>query len=317
MTSNTQHTARAPKYYSVKLHLLEYIDSLEQGAPVPTERDLAADLGTSRTTVRQALVELVAEGRLVRRQGSGTYVADAKITWPLQLASFTEQAIANGQVASSQLLGVQRLRADEELAERLDLAVGDGVHQIDRLRLADGRPTAVETALLSATRFPYLGRKMRYAGSLEALLANEYGVKLRGGEATIDTMPASPREAGLLEGRHGLADAGRAAAQLRHRAARRSSGARAGSAATGSPSSPSCPCPADDAAPSGRRAGRRARGRAGRRPRRRLGARHRWHHRLRRRGTSAGGHPGAGPAGRLAAARATSTSTCTAAAGTT
>jgi GntR family transcriptional regulator len=190
--------SRTPKYYSVKLHLLEYIESLEQGASVPTERDLAADLGTSRTTVRQALVELVAEGRLVRRQGSGTYVADAKITWPLQLTSFTEQAAANGQVATSELLGVERTRASEELAAQLRLRVGDGVHQIDRLRLADGRPTAVETALLPAARFPYLGRKMRQAGSLEALLAMEYGVKLRGGEAQIDTMPAAPREAGLL-----------------------------------------------------------------------------------------------------------------------
>jgi GntR family transcriptional regulator len=198
VTSNTQQSARAPKYYTVKLHLLEYIESLEKGAAVPTERDLAADLGTSRTTVRQALVELVAEGRLVRRQGSGTYVADDKITWPLQLTSFTEQASANGQVASSQLLGVERVRASEELAERLAVRVGDGVHQIERLRFADGRPTAVETAMLSAARFPYLGRKMRQAQSLEALLANDYGVRLSGGEATIDTMPAAPREARLL-----------------------------------------------------------------------------------------------------------------------
>jgi GntR family transcriptional regulator len=195
---NAPLPARAPKYYLVKLHLLEYIESLEQGAAVPAERDLAAELGTSRTTVRQALVELVAEGRLVRRQGSGTYVADAKITWPLQLASFTEQAAANGQVPSSQLLGVERIQATAELAEKLGIRVGAGLHQLDRLRLADGRPTAVETALLSAARFPYLGRKMRSAGSLEAVLANDYGVKLRAGEATIDTMPASPREAALL-----------------------------------------------------------------------------------------------------------------------
>jgi GntR family transcriptional regulator len=198
VTSDVAQTARLPKYYTVKLHLLEYIDTLELGAAVPTERDLAAELGTSRTTVRQALVELVSEGRLVRRQGSGTYVADPKITWPLQLTSFTEQASAHGQVASSKLLDVQRTRANEDLARRLGLKVGDGVHQIERLRLADGRPTAVETAVLPAARFPYLGRRMRSEGSLEALLAKVYGVRLRGGEATIDTMPAGPREAGLL-----------------------------------------------------------------------------------------------------------------------
>lgn len=198
MTSNLR-PAREPKYYTVKRHLLEIIDSLQPGAAVPTERDLAATLETSRTTVRQALIELVAEGRLVRRQGSGTYVADAKITWPLHLASFTEQAASNGLTATSQLLATERVRADDETAARLGLRPGDPVHQIDRLRLADGRPMAVETSLLSAARYPNLTRKMRKAGSLHAVLREDYGVQLRRGEESIETAPASPRDAALLE----------------------------------------------------------------------------------------------------------------------
>ncbi len=198
MTSQLR-SAREPKYYTVKRHLLEIIESLQPGAAVPTERELAATLETSRTTVRQALLELVAEGRLVRRQGSGTYVADAKITWPLHLASFTEQAAANGLAASSQLLGAVRVRADAEVATRLGLRAGDPVHQIDRLRLTDERPMAVETSLLSAARFPNLTRRMRRAGSLHAVLRESYGVVLRRGEESIETAPASPREAALLE----------------------------------------------------------------------------------------------------------------------
>jgi GntR family transcriptional regulator len=191
--------AREPKYYTVKLHLLDAIASLQPGAAVPTERELAAELGTSRTTVRQALLELVAEGRLVRRQGSGTYVADGKITWPLHLASFSEQAAANGLSASSRLLAVARVPADSPTAERLGVRVGDALHQIDRLRLADDTPMAVERSLLPASRFPFLGRKIRKAGSLHALLAADYGVTLRRGEETIDTIPAAPREAALLD----------------------------------------------------------------------------------------------------------------------
>jgi DNA-binding GntR family transcriptional regulator len=74
---------REPKYYTVKRHLLARIATLSPGSTVATERELASDLSTSRTTVRQALVELVAEGRLVRRQGAGTFVAEPKMTWPL------------------------------------------------------------------------------------------------------------------------------------------------------------------------------------------------------------------------------------------
>ena len=198
MTSGVRPT-REPKYYTVKRHLLEIIDSLEPGASVPTERDLAAELETSRTTVRQALLELVAEGRLVRRQGSGTYVADAKITWPLHLASFTEQAAANGLTASSELLGAERIRASDEVADRLGLRPGDPIYKIDRLRLADERPMAVETSMLSAARFPNLTKRMRSAGSLHAVLGEAYGVELRRGEESIDTAPASPREAALLD----------------------------------------------------------------------------------------------------------------------
>jgi len=194
----TREPAREPKHYTVRRHLLELIDSLEPGSAVPTERSLATELGTSRTTVRQALVDLVAEGRLIRRQGSGTYVADAKITWPLHLASFTEQAAANGMTASSELLGTGRERADAQTAQRLGLERGDPVYRIDRLRLADDLPTAVESSVLSAKRFPGLTRGIRSTGSLHELLRGQYDVDLRRGEESIEIAPASPREASLL-----------------------------------------------------------------------------------------------------------------------
>ncbi len=168
MSSAALQPPREPKYYTVKRHLLAIIESLEPDSAVPTERVLAAELGTSRTTVRQALLELVAEGRLVRRQGSGTYVAEPKMTWPLHLTSFTEQAAANGFTASTQLISAERGRADEDVDKQLALVIGAPVFSIERLRLADERPMAVETAHLSAARFPQLTRHIRRAQSLYA-----------------------------------------------------------------------------------------------------------------------------------------------------
>src|SRR5579863_2783658 len=179
MTSAGAPDAPEPKYYAVKRHLLESIGSLEPGSAVPTERELANDMQTSRTTVRQALGELVVEGRLVRRQGSGTYVAEPKITWPLYLASFTEQVEASGFTPSGLVLGTQRVAASVEFAGRLGIALRAPVYKIDRLRLADAWPIAVETSWLSAERFPGLTRLIRAHGSLHAILADHYNTRLR------------------------------------------------------------------------------------------------------------------------------------------
>lgn len=187
-----------PKYYAVKRHLLEFIGSLEPGSAVPTERELALQMQTSRTTVRQALGELVVEGRLVRRQGSGTYVAEPKITWPLYLASFTEQVRASGFTPSAEVLGTQRVAATADLARYLGIKSRAPIYRLERRRLADNWPIAVETSWLPAGRFPGLTRLIRMHGSLHAILADHYGTKLQTGEESIETAPATPREAGPL-----------------------------------------------------------------------------------------------------------------------
>ena len=194
-----ERAPREPKYYVVKRHLLELISSLPPGSLVPTERVLTVELGTSRTTVRQALSELVGEGRLVRRQGSGTYVAEPKISWPLEMTSFTEQAAAAGYAATTQLLDTGRRRASEEVAGRLRIKAGAPVYVIERLRLVDGAAMAVETSQLSAARFPGLIGKLRRATSLYRVLDDEYGVVPIAADETIETAAASPREADLLD----------------------------------------------------------------------------------------------------------------------
>ncbi|HZC69665.1 MAG TPA: GntR family transcriptional regulator [Jatrophihabitans sp.] len=190
---------REPKYYLVKRHLVAAIQSLDPGTAVPTERVLSAQFGTSRATVRQAVQDLVAEGRLVRRQGSGTYVAEPKLTWPLQLAGFTEQAVEGGFTPSTQLLAAERIRAVEGVAARLRIRVGDPVFRVERLRLADERPMAVETSHLPARRFPRLVSHMQRATSLYAVLKDVYRVVAASAEESISTAPASPREADLLK----------------------------------------------------------------------------------------------------------------------
>lgn len=195
---------KVPKYYSLKRHLQAMTRALPPGSAVPPERTLAAQFGTSRTTVRQALAELVVEGRLERIQGKGTFVALPKVAQVLQLTSYTEDMLVQGLKPESRLLDLGYVAADTRLAELLDMRPGGRVLRIERLRLADSEPMAIETTHLSAKRFPGLRRNLDKHVSLYAALAAVYGVHLAEAEETIETSLANPREAGLLSADVGL-----------------------------------------------------------------------------------------------------------------
>jgi len=188
-----------PKYYLVKGHLSEMLSGLAPGEALPPERALAERFATSRTTVRQALRELTIEGHLVSVQGSGTFAATPKVAQPLELTSYTEDMRRQGLAPRSRLLSVGYLRADDELARRLGLHRGARALRIERLRMASDEPMAIETTHLAAARFPGLARRLDDSTSLYSLLADVYGVQLCEAEETIETVPAPPREAALLE----------------------------------------------------------------------------------------------------------------------
>ena len=191
-------SARVPKYYVLKRALIAMTEQLPPGSPVPPERTLALTFDTSRTTVRQALQELVIEGRLSRIQGKGTFIAQPKLAMALEMTGFTESVRAQGLEPGSRVLEIGYVPADEELADRLRIKVGARVLRIERLRTADGEPMAIEATHLSAKRFPGLRKSFERAPSLYSALQAEYGVTMAEAIETIETAPCPPREAELL-----------------------------------------------------------------------------------------------------------------------
>jgi GntR family transcriptional regulator len=187
-----------PKYYELRQWLRQHVDGLPPGTPVAPERALSERFNISRTTVRQALHDLAVEGRIVRMQGRGTFVASPKVTQTLQLTSYTEEMTAQGLRPTSKLVDVTLTEAEPDVAHRLDLPEGTPVVRIERVRYANGEPMAVETVYLDGRRFPDVGEQLSAVASLYSVLEEKYGVIPVQGEETIETVLAPPSASRLL-----------------------------------------------------------------------------------------------------------------------
>jgi GntR family transcriptional regulator, nutrient-sensing system regulator len=190
--------ANRPKYQELYEALGRRLDLLPSGSPLPTERELCELYGVSRPTVRRALRHLESEQRISRLQGRGTFAARPKIDLALALTSLSEDMLAQGVVPGAKLIDVSRLRSDADIEARLGLEPGGEVLRVERLRLADGDPVAIEVLFVSTARFDGISAGLGLGKSFYRLLHTDYGVELASAEETIEAAAAGRREAELL-----------------------------------------------------------------------------------------------------------------------
>jgi GntR family transcriptional regulator len=178
-----------PRYYQLKEIMREKISTGEwvPGGLIPSERELGEQYGISRMTARQAITELVNEGLFFREQGKGTFVSRHKITQQLiHLTGFTEDIRARGQRPGTRVLAAHMQGADDETAERLRIKPGQPVFCLQRLRLADDEPLALETSQLYFIGCEKLLEEDFAQNSLYQLMENKYGILLIEAEQEIE-----------------------------------------------------------------------------------------------------------------------------------
>src|SRR4030081_44506 len=123
--------------------VLDLIESLQVGQAIPSERQLTQEFGVSRLTVRAAIDELVRDGYLDRRHGSGTYITEPKIAQPLTLTSFSEEMRRGGMVRGSRTLELTVTSAGARLARRLQVSPEEPLVRVKRLRLPRAGPVGM------------------------------------------------------------------------------------------------------------------------------------------------------------------------------
>lgn len=177
----------------------------EPGAALPSEADLCAFFDVSRTAVRQALDELVADGLIVKERGRGSFVRAARPTGLLvtEVTSFTDEMALAGRNVATEVLANEAVELPADVPPMLAVPMGAKAVRLDRVRLVDGDPTVVVRTHLLSPRFDDALDVDFRAVSLYAWLRDQHDVVPVGGYRRLDAVAADRRTASLLGIRQG------------------------------------------------------------------------------------------------------------------
>ena len=168
---------------------------------IPSEVELMNRYGVSRITVRHAINELVQEGYLVKRHGTGSFVLPRKHDrHVVSINSFTMDCLASGLTPRTEVLSLGRGRATESAAGFLNIAPGSGVILLDRLRYINDEPVILEENAFPEEMEEIL-RVEDYSQlcSIAQFLEKNLGIQLVHIDYTIEMAYLSKDQARLLE----------------------------------------------------------------------------------------------------------------------
>lgn len=178
---------------------------LRPGMRLAPERELCQQLGISRVTLRKALSHLVDEGVLNASHGRGWYVSQTvpgkdapRKEWPNSLESFSETAARMGLRPHSTVLKAEAIPATIDEAERLNIAPGTPLFWLERVRLLNTVPIAVDLTKVPMGLAPGIDRIDFSDHSLYTALA-EAGVEPARADSTIEATRADERTAEHLD----------------------------------------------------------------------------------------------------------------------
>jgi GntR family phosphonate transport system transcriptional regulator len=149
----------------------------EPGSKLPGEIDIAERFGVNRHTVRRAIAALAQRGIVRAERGSGTYIEQRRIPYPIRSRTrFSEIVGGAGHAVGGRLIAHAVEEADPLLARQLKLKAGTPVLRLERLRHADRVPICIGSTWLEAARFPGAPRVYGASNSITRMLAH-FGVR--------------------------------------------------------------------------------------------------------------------------------------------
>ncbi len=192
---------RTTKYAQLVQELNILIQDLayQAGSCLPSERELCERYGVSRITVRRALAELEEAGVIYRVQGKGAFVRSEKFSAKLtSLTSLTEDMRDLNIPCSSRILALETVPAAAKVAQMLGIEENTPVVMLKRLRLAGGKPLAIETCYLHPSLGGTVRRHIADDVSLYSIFREKCGVSPVYAEQSLEIGMLQPWEQSLL-----------------------------------------------------------------------------------------------------------------------
>lgn len=205
-----EHLIREPMYQQLNQLLRSLIrpDEFPVGSKFLTERQIAERFDVSRVTANKALSGLVAEGLLEFRKGVGTFVRDRPMEYnPRALASFTDEATAEGKRPLTRVLRFELLKAAkvlDEVPSLLQVAESDELFYMERLRLVDDVPVILERRYVVAAHCEDLSEE-EVSGAIYATWSEKYGLSIEGADQSIRAVNIRGEDARIFDVPHGAA----------------------------------------------------------------------------------------------------------------
>lgn len=191
-----------PLWHQAEMALRHLIEQGEwaPGTQIPNEDRLCEMLGISRITLRHALRNLEEAGMLRREHGRGTFVRSATMVAGVRgLTSFTDEMQTLALSPGTRLLAARVIAATTDIAEALEIAEGERVVQLRRLRLGNGQPIGIQTTHLPEARVPGLFEDASEVASLYRWLKDNAGIVPARAKEVYRVGAVAPADASDLE----------------------------------------------------------------------------------------------------------------------
>ena len=190
-----------PLYQIVVEDILNQVNSGQLGANqrLPSENELCQINSVGRNTIRRAISELVNDGVLRTVPGVGTFVVDSRLDKTAEyLFGFSQEMGFLGKKVTSKVLEATIIPADPFLSRRLQIQLGADVVFLNRVRLMDGEPTAIERSYIPHVLCPGILEYDFSVNSLYEILSTVYDKRPDHAEQVIEASLATPEVSKLL-----------------------------------------------------------------------------------------------------------------------